>query len=218
VSPPSHLKPSESLTEIVAGLIMVLTFTLAASVLSGGGQDGARAALLGAIGCNAAWGIIDAVFYLMTSAFDRNRRLRLARAIAATPDEAAALAAIRSELDPYLASVTRGEDRERLYRSVHNLLAHGRLPRRTGFRLDDVMGAIEVFCIALAASLPAALPLLLIHDPWLALRTSNLLVVGLLFVVGYHWAKYVDASPWAAGLGLMGLGMALVAVAILLGG
>jgi hypothetical protein len=111
VSPPSHLKPSESLTEIVAGLIMVLTFTLAASVLTGGGQDGARAALLGAIGCNAAWGIIDAVFYMMTSAFDRNRRLRLARAIAATQDEAAALAAIRSELDPYLASVTRAEDR-----------------------------------------------------------------------------------------------------------
>jgi VIT1/CCC1 family predicted Fe2+/Mn2+ transporter len=218
VSPPSHLKPSESLTEIVAGLIMVLTFTLAASVLTGGGQDGARAALLGAIGCNAAWGIIDAVFYMMTSAFDRNRRLRLARAIAATQDEAAALAAIRSELDPYLASVTRAEDRERLYRSVHNLLAHGRLPRRTSLLFDDVMGAIEVFCIALAASLPAALPLLLIHDPWLALRTSNLLVVGLLFVVGYHWAKYIDASPWAAGLGLMGLGLALVAVAILLGG
>jgi len=160
VSPPSHLKPSESLTEIVAGLIMALTFTLAASVLTGGGQDGARAALLGAIGCNAAWGIIDAVFYMMTSAFDRNRRLRLARAIAATQDEAAALAAIRSELDPYLASVTRAENRERLYRSVHNLLAHGRLPRRTGLLFDDVMGAIEAFCIALAASLPAALPLL----------------------------------------------------------
>jgi VIT1/CCC1 family predicted Fe2+/Mn2+ transporter len=128
------------------------------------------------------------------------------------------LAAIRSELDPYLASVTRAEDRERLYRSVHNLLAHGRLPRRTGLLFDDVMGAIEVFCIALAASLPAALPLLLIHDPWLALRTSNLFVVGLLFVVGYQWAKYIDASPWAAGLGLMGLGLALVAVAILLGG
>src|SRR5262245_56335900 len=197
---------------------MVLTFTLAASVLSSGGQDGARVALLGAIGCNAAWGIIDAVFYMMNSAFDRNRRLRLARAIASRPDEAAAMTAIRSEPDPYLASVTRPEDRERLYRSVHNLLAHGRLPRQTGLRLDDVMGAIEVFCIALAASLPAALPLLLIHHPWLALRISNLLVVGLLFVVGYHWAKYVDASPWIAGLGLMGLGLALVAVAILLGG
>jgi hypothetical protein len=40
----------------------------------------------------------------------------------------------------------------------------------------------------------------------------------LLFVVGYHWAKYVDASPWPAGLGLMALGLALVTIAILLGG
>jgi len=215
VSPLSYLKPSESLTEIVAGLIMVLSFTLAASVLNGGGQDGAQAALLSAIGCNAAWGIIDAVFYMMTSAFDRNRRLRLARAIASTPDESAALTAIRSELNPYLASVTRPEDRERLYRGVRKLLAHGRLSRRTGLVLGDFMGAIEVFCIA---ALPAVLPLLLIDHPWLALRISNLLVVVLLFVTGYHWAKYVDASRWIAGLGLMGLGLALVAIAILLGG
>ena len=57
----SYLKPSESLTEVAAGLIMVLTFTLGASVLSGGGADRARAALVGAIGCNVAWGIIDGV-------------------------------------------------------------------------------------------------------------------------------------------------------------
>jgi VIT1/CCC1 family predicted Fe2+/Mn2+ transporter len=195
VSPLSYLKPSESLTEIVAGLIMVLTFTLAASVLSGGGQDAARTALLGAIGCNAAWGIIDGVFYMM-----------------------AALATIRSELDPYLASVTQVDDREQLYRSIRNSLAHRQLPRRAGLVRDDLMGAFGVFCIVLTATLPAVLPLALIHDPWLALRVSNLLVVGLLFVVGYHWAKYVDANPWSAGLGLMGLGLALVAVAIPLGG
>jgi hypothetical protein len=218
VSPLNYLTPSESLTEIVAGLIVVLTFTLAASVVSGGGEDGTRAALIGAIGCNAAWGIIDAVLYTMASAFDRNRHLRLARAIASAPDETVALGAIRRELDPYLASVTRAEDREQLYRSVRNLLAHGRLPRRTGLVRDDLMGAIWVFSIALVASLPAVLPLALIDRPWLALRVSNLLVVGLLFVVGYHWATYVDANPWAAGLGLMGLGLALVAVAILLGG
>ena len=214
----SYLKPSESLTEIVAGLIMVLTFTLAASVLSGGGQDGARAALLGAIGCNAAWGIIDGVLYMMNSTFDRNRRIRFARAIASAPDEAAALAAIRNELDPHLGSVTGVEDREQLYRSIRNSLAHGQLPQRTGLLRDDVMGAISIFCIALVAALPAVLPLLLIDQPWLALRVSNLLVVGLMFVVGYHWAKYVDANRWLAGLGLLGLGLALVAVAILLGG
>ena len=61
------LKPNESLTQLVSGLIVVLTFTLAASVASGGGQDGARAALLGAIAANASWGIINAVLYVMDS-------------------------------------------------------------------------------------------------------------------------------------------------------
>jgi hypothetical protein len=197
---------------------MVLTFTLAASVLSGGGADGARAALLGAIGCNAAWGIIDAVLYVMASTFDRNRRLRFGRVIASAPDEVAALATIRSELDPYLASVTQVEDRDRLYRSIRSSLAQRPLPPRTGLVRADVIGAVGIFCTVFATSLPAVLPLLLIGDPWLALRISNLLVVGLLFVVGYRWAKFVDANPWSAGLGLMGLGLALVAVAILLGG
>ena len=212
----SSLKPNESLTQLVSGLIVVLTFTLAASVASGGGQDGARAALLGAIAANASWGIINAVLYVMDSAFDRNRQIRIGRAIASTSDEVAALAAIRNELDPYLASVTRAEDRERLYRNVRSALTHGRLPKRTAFLRDDIMGATAVFFLALAATVPAILPLLIIDHPWLALRISNLLVVGFLFLVGYHWAKYVDASPWLAGFGLTAIGMALVAVAILI--
>jgi len=218
VLPLNYLKPNESLAEIVAGLIMVLSFTLAASVASGGGQDGARAALIGAIGCNVAWGIIDAVFYIMDSAFDRRRLIRLGRAVASAPDEAAALATIRGELDPHLASVTTAEDREQLYKRIRNSLVHRRVPRRAGLRRDDVLGAVTVFCLVFATALPAVLPLLLINDPWIALRTSNLLVVGLLFIVGYRWAKYVDANPWLAGLGLTALGLALVAVAIPLGG
>jgi len=210
----SYLKPSESLTEVVSGLIMVLTFTLGASVLSGGGADGARAALVGAIGCNIAWGIIDGVLYMMAGTFDRNRGLRFRRAIASAADEAAALAAIRGELDPYLASVTQVEDREQLYRSIRNVLAQRRLPPHTGLVRDDLMGAIEIFCLVVATALPAVLPLLVIDNPWLALRLSNLLVVGLLFVAGYHWAKYVDANPWPAGLRLLGLGLAMVAIAI----
>ena len=49
-----HLDPDESLGEILAGLIMVLTFTLAAGVMSRGGQDGVRTLLFAAVGCNLA--------------------------------------------------------------------------------------------------------------------------------------------------------------------
>ena len=212
------LKPNESLTQLVSGLIVVLTFTLAASVATGGGQQGARSALFGAIAANLSWGIINAVLYVMDSAFDRNRQIRIARAITSTSNEAAALSAIRNELDPYLVSVTRVEDREQLYRNVRSALTHGHLPRRTDFLRDDMMGAFAVFFLTLSATIPAILPLLIIDHPWLALRVSNGLVIGSLFFAGYHWAKYTDANPWLAGFGLTALGMALVVVAIAIGG
>jgi hypothetical protein len=213
----SYLRPIETLSELFAGLVITLSVTLAASVLSGGEAD-AKTALIGAVGANAAWGVIDAVLYVMNSAFNRQRLLRFAHIIASSADEAAALRRIRSELDSLLESVTKAEDREQLYRSIYSALAHSKLPARGGVQRDDVMGAVQLFCTALCAALPAAIPLLLSDHPMQALRISNFLVVGLLFVVGYHWAKYVDFNRWWAGLGLMSLGLILVGVAIVLGG
>jgi hypothetical protein len=128
----SYLKPSETLSELFAGLVVVLTVTLAASVLGGGDEASATTALIGAIGANTAWGIIDASLYLMNTMFDRKRQLRFANAIAANPDEASALGRIRGELDPILEPVTKARDREQLYRSIYNTLAHGEFPARSG--------------------------------------------------------------------------------------
>ena len=218
MSPLTYLKPNESLSVFIAGLIVVLSSTLAATTLSGGDQEGVSAALIAAIGVNAAWGLVNAVLYMMGSTFDSNRRLRLGRAIASAPDETAAVAAIRGELDPSLAPVAEDEDRESLYRRVRISMVHGRLPPRIGSLRHNAFGAIEVFCVALAASFPAVLPLVLFGDPWLAFRISNLVVVGLLFLAGYYWAKYVHANRWLTGFGLTGIGLALVAVTTLLGG
>src|SRR4051812_23996011 len=113
---------------------MVLTFTLAAGVATRGAQDGVRTLLLAAVGCNLAWGIIDAVFYVMTNAFVRRRRARLFRAVSAAASEDAALATIRHELDPELEAITRPEDRERLYRGIHVLLANGTVANRRDSR------------------------------------------------------------------------------------
>ena len=56
----------ERISEVLFGLIMVLTFTCSFSV-AGAGHEEVRTMLVGALGCNFAWGIIDAVFYLMGS-------------------------------------------------------------------------------------------------------------------------------------------------------
>ena len=58
---PRYLDTASRLGEILFGLIMVLTVTLTASFAVKEGEAGVRELLLAAIGCNLAWGVIDAV-------------------------------------------------------------------------------------------------------------------------------------------------------------
>ena len=56
------LDPMERISEILFGLVMVLTITCSFSV-GGGGQAEVHQMLIGALGCNVAWGLIDAMLY-----------------------------------------------------------------------------------------------------------------------------------------------------------
>jgi hypothetical protein len=53
------LQPIDRVLEILAGVIMVLTFTNVLSISHAGEAD-VRAMLIASLGCNFAWGIIDA--------------------------------------------------------------------------------------------------------------------------------------------------------------
>ena len=77
--------------EILFGLIMTLTFTLAAGiVIEEEGRAGAREMLLGILGCNLAWGIIDGVLYVLGQVFERGRIRRIGFHLRqATSDEGA---------------------------------------------------------------------------------------------------------------------------------
>jgi hypothetical protein len=66
------LEASDRTAEVLFGLIMVLTFTGSLSVADAGRAD-VRAMLIGALGCNLAWGIIDGVLYLMTALAEKSR-------------------------------------------------------------------------------------------------------------------------------------------------
>ena len=74
------LGPIDRVLEVLAGIIMVLTFTSVLSV-SHAGQADVRAMLIGSLGCNLAWGIIDAIMYLMNSLATRGSELDALRAI-----------------------------------------------------------------------------------------------------------------------------------------
>ena len=79
------LDPIERVSEILFGLIMVLTMTGTLSVVSGGRAE-VKTMILGALGCNLAWGIIDAGLYLMGCLGERGRNLLKLGAVRQTND------------------------------------------------------------------------------------------------------------------------------------
>src|SRR5688572_33208892 len=74
------LEPIERLSEVLFGLIMVLTFTGSLSVAEADRAE-VRTMLIGALGCNLAWGVIDAVLYLMGSLSEKGTGLLAFRAV-----------------------------------------------------------------------------------------------------------------------------------------
>lgn len=212
-----HVSPGTRLGEVLFGLIMTLTFTLGAGMLVGTAEGASTSLLVAAIGCNVAWGIIDAALLLLGVVFDRSRLARLGNAIAGGHGGQDALTLVANELDETLVPITSEEQRSALYRHV---VERVRSAPRQPVRLtrSDWYAAISVFCLVFIASVPAAAPFALIDDPWIALRVSNALLIGLLFWVGYKWARYTIFNPWLAGSALMGVGVLLVLIAIPLGG
>src|SRR5262245_2855326 len=114
-----YLDPSTSLAEILFGLIMTLTFTLSAGIIiEDEGRAGARELLIAVIGCNIAWGIIDAALYLVGQLFDRGRLQRLGLAIRRAADKGAATTLIAGELNPLLGNVLSGREAQMLYERI----------------------------------------------------------------------------------------------------
>jgi hypothetical protein len=213
-----HLDPASHMGEILFGLIMTLTFTLAAGiVIEEEGRAGARAMLIGILGCNLAWGIIDGVLYVLGQVFDRGRIRRIGFHLrqAATDDDARRLVA--DELDATLVPMTDAPVRLGLYDSIVERTR--RVPAGPNpVRREDLLGALAACWVVFACSFPAVLPFLLLDDVALALRISNAILIGLLFFIGWRAAQHTLARPWLAGLAFMLVGVLLVAVAIPLGG
>jgi hypothetical protein len=213
-----YLDPATSLGELLFGLIMTLTFTLAAGImLQQEGREGARELLIATIGCNIAWGVIDGVFYILGQLFERGRRRRLAIRVREAAQDQDAVMLVAGEFDDVIGNVTSPAERQDLYRRIVENVRIGVI-RPSRVTRADIFGAIASFWLVFFASLPAAIPFLFIQEPWVALRVSNALLLALLFYAGYSWARYTMARPLLTGLVFLLCGAALVATAIALGG
>ena len=213
-----YLDPATALAEILFGLIMTLTFTLGAGlIIEDEGRAGARELLIAVIGCNVAWGIIDAALFLVGELFDRGRLRRLGRAIRRASDKPTAVSLVAAELQPFLGELLSPREADALYGRIAENVA-SRPEQATSVKREDWLGAAVSFALVVISSIPAAIPFLLIEDARLALRVSNAVLVGLLFVTGYWWARYTVSRPWITGVVFLVIGIVLVAAALALGG
>jgi hypothetical protein len=207
------LDPIDRISEILFGLIMALTFTLTLGVLTADDIQ-VRTMLLGALGCNLAWGIIDASVFLMARFNERGRNIRKLWAVRKATDPGTAHGIIADALPPLLASLLSKEQLEAMRRKLIELPEpqHPRLTRH------DVYGAVGICLLSFLSTFPIVIPFMLIGDPRPALRISNVVAVAMLFLCGYAFGRYAGVRPWTTGLAMVAVGTALVGVAIILGG
>src|ERR1700745_2596661 len=98
------LDPMERIWETMFGLIMALTFICSLGVATGANVN-IQTMLIGALGCNLAWGIVDGGLYLLARINDRGDKMLTLRAIRQAPDSETARRVITSALPPELAAV-----------------------------------------------------------------------------------------------------------------
>src|SRR5438046_9374438 len=174
------LEPIDRVSEILFGLIIVLTFTGSVSIAAAG-RDDVRTMLIGALGCNLAWGIIDGVLYLMGCLAEKGRGLLTFRAVrrAADPKEAQRL--IADALPPVIASILEPAELETMSRRLQELPEprhHVRLGK------DDWLGAVGVFLLVFLSTFPVVIPFIFMRNPAPALRVSNVVVFVTSFLMG----------------------------------
>ena len=207
------LAPIDRVIEVLAGVTMVLAFTNALSVSHAGKPD-VRAMLIASLGCNLAWGIIDGIMYLMNCLAARSHKLDAFRALRAANDPEAQRI-LMAELPEELAAKVSSVELVPIIRRLRELPEPPPQPRLS---LDEWRGALGVFGLVFTSTLPVVLPFLLVSNTTFALRISNLVAVGLLFLTGYVFGRHTGHNPWGWGITMVFIGCLLTAVAFCLGG
>lgn len=205
----------DRVSEMLFGLFMALTFVGAISVAESR-HDEVRSLLAAALGCNLAWGLVDAVMYLVRTITDRGRWITLLRSVrAAAADAATGHRLIGDSLARHSAHLVSEKEIEAIRRRIIGLPS---VPSHPQLQWGDVLAALAIFAIVVASTFPVALPFMLIDDVGTAQHVSRAVALAMLFVGGLALGRHAGYGSLKAGFAMAGLGTALVVAIIALGG
>jgi VIT1/CCC1 family predicted Fe2+/Mn2+ transporter len=208
------LNPVDRVSEMIFGLFMALTFVGVVSMATADSGE-IRAMLAAALGCNLAWGLVDAVMYLVRTITERGRLLTLARSVRTAQDAEAGRKLIEGSLSTAVARLVSTTEVEAMRA---RLVALPSLPERPRVRSNDLLAALGVFLIVVASTFPVALPFVIFEDAGAALLVSRIIAIMMLFLGGLALGRYAGYGSWKTGVLMAGLGVLLVAAVIALGG
>ncbi len=207
------LDPVSRATELLFGLIMVLTFTASLNAAEAGRVE-VRVMLIGALGCNLAWGLIDAVMYLIATRGEQALSFRTLEEVRAAPTAEGGRAVVAKALPPLFLPAMTEIELERIRKHLSAVPEIATAPR---LGAADYLAAVYVFLLVFIGTLPVVLPFMFFRDPQVALPISHAVALTLLFLTGWslgrHWGR-----PWRVGISVVALGLILVAIALALGG
>lgn len=208
------LNPVDRISEVLFGLIMVLTFTGAISASTDARED-VRELLWAALGCNVAWGLVDAIMYLMNVAIERGHALMVIKKIHATKDPGEAGKILKNEIQPAIASLMKDEE----LRALSSRLKSFPEPSKKHLIMGtDLLAGVQIFLLVFLCTFPVAIPFAIFDDLALAMRASNGVALLLLFIGGFVLAGYAGFRRGITAVVYVLIGVFLVALTMALGG
>jgi hypothetical protein len=208
------LDPISRISEIIFGVLMALSFTGALNAATAGRED-VRTVMLTALGCNLAWGLVDAVMYLVATMSERGRNLTLLHHVRSSARPEDAHASIAEALPGRLGEAIGAGGLEDIRR---RLAALTEAPTRIHLGRQDYAGAFGVFLLVVLSTFPVVVPFIFIPELTFAMRVSNGVALVMLFIGGYQLGKYAGGTAWRTGLAMAAVGGVLVSIIMALGG
>jgi VIT1/CCC1 family predicted Fe2+/Mn2+ transporter len=207
------LDPVDRICEILFGLIMAVTIVGSLSIATTGREE-VRTVLAAALGCNLAWGLVDAVMYVLRTVTERMRNRALGQRILAA-EAATARRLIAQALPSPIAAIAGVDELEGMRRRL--LERRGNARAILGAR--DLLEGCGIFVMVVVATFPVVVPFLVTDDARTAMRWAQAITLVMLFIAGFELGRHTGyKAPLRTGLAMAVFGAILIAIVKALGG
>jgi len=169
-----------------------------------------------AIGCNLAWGIVDAMMFLMSRLVEKAEKYKSIDSIKKAKNDDEIIRSVKEAIPPMVADLITIQHIDELHLRIKKL---PELPKHAHLTWKEFANAGIIFLLVFISTFPVIIPFFFMkNDPITATRYSNGIAIALLFIAGYLLGGKTGYTPWFTGLLFTLIGMELVFMTIALGG